>query len=205
MSAVQKVLGIPELFEAILLQLPMKSLLMAQKISKHWRATIKASKSIQKTLFLLEAQRADQASTDAYTFDCVLDCEHGEFKQVVAVNPVLCRRVPADKSSEIQAPTFEVDLKAIDYHCSDFRLLTQPVVTVDISFGYRCSWTGTQTGHTLLVEPDYELLMSLLVDECETGNTADPNMIDAGVYYFDEVEEITWVRFTVASWAGSYA
>jgi hypothetical protein len=45
--------GITELFEQVLLQLPIKDLLLnAQRVSKAWRNTVKRSTSLQRALFL---------------------------------------------------------------------------------------------------------------------------------------------------------
>lgn len=57
MASVQ-VLGTVELLEAILLQLPIKDLLLAQLISKHIENTIDGSDSIQKALFFKPADPA---------------------------------------------------------------------------------------------------------------------------------------------------
>ena len=51
-SATQRTLGITELLEAILVQLPMKDLLLAQRVNKDWQATIVTSKKLQERLFL---------------------------------------------------------------------------------------------------------------------------------------------------------
>lgn len=45
------VLAIPELFEAVLLQLPAKDLLLAQRVSKAWQEMINTSIQIQRALF----------------------------------------------------------------------------------------------------------------------------------------------------------
>lgn len=50
-----KVLHTPELFELILLQLPMKDLLLAQGISRHFKETIRGSVRLQRQLFLAPA------------------------------------------------------------------------------------------------------------------------------------------------------
>ncbi|KAK4922532.1 hypothetical protein LTR49_010232 [Elasticomyces elasticus] len=49
--ATQKVLNLPELLEAILLRLPIRDLLFAQKVCKIWKLTIDTTLSIQKALF----------------------------------------------------------------------------------------------------------------------------------------------------------
>lgn len=52
MTAVEKVLSIPELLEQILLQLPLRQLLFARKVSKTFDSTINDSPQIRKALFL---------------------------------------------------------------------------------------------------------------------------------------------------------
>ncbi|KAK4898588.1 hypothetical protein LTR27_003760 [Elasticomyces elasticus] len=49
--ATQKVLNLPELLEAILLQLPIRDLLFAQKICRTWKTTINTSPAVKKALF----------------------------------------------------------------------------------------------------------------------------------------------------------
>ena len=50
-SSTDKALGIPELFEAILLELPAKDLLLVQRVSKMWHELILESPKIQEALF----------------------------------------------------------------------------------------------------------------------------------------------------------
>ena len=47
-----KTLSIPELLEAVLLQLPAKDVLLAQRVSKRWQDVIKDSVQVQQALFL---------------------------------------------------------------------------------------------------------------------------------------------------------
>lgn len=49
--ASQRTFGIAELLEAILVQLPPEDVLLAQRVSKDWQATIKTSKELQEKLF----------------------------------------------------------------------------------------------------------------------------------------------------------
>jgi hypothetical protein len=61
MSATQKVFGVFELLEAILLNLPIKDLLFAQKISKNFNQVIKSSTPLQKALFFQPGNLEDAA------------------------------------------------------------------------------------------------------------------------------------------------
>lgn len=51
-TAAQKVFAIPELLEAVLLELPPYDLLMSQKVNKEFKATVERSSRIQQKLFL---------------------------------------------------------------------------------------------------------------------------------------------------------
>ncbi|USW56437.1 Putative F-box-like domain superfamily protein [Septoria linicola] len=54
-TSIEQVLATTELLEAILLQLPIRSVLLSQRISKTWHATITSSISLQRALFLRPA------------------------------------------------------------------------------------------------------------------------------------------------------
>lgn len=57
--AAQVVLATNELFEQILLELDMRTLLLAQRVDYRWYALINQSKSLQKKLFFIPATRQD--------------------------------------------------------------------------------------------------------------------------------------------------
>ncbi|KAK4963628.1 hypothetical protein LTR10_001257 [Elasticomyces elasticus] len=59
MAAATQVLGLPELVEIILLGLPTRDLLFAQKVCKTFKGVIDRSKSIQKALFFLPGTADD--------------------------------------------------------------------------------------------------------------------------------------------------
>ncbi|KAK3623061.1 hypothetical protein LTR56_021814 [Elasticomyces elasticus] len=59
--ATNNVLDLPELLENILLQLPMRDLLFAQKVCKTWKLTIDTTLSIQKALFFAPGMVKDIA------------------------------------------------------------------------------------------------------------------------------------------------
>ncbi|KAK5721867.1 hypothetical protein LTR15_006460 [Elasticomyces elasticus] len=58
-TAQKQALGVAEILEAILLQLPPHDLLFAQKVCKDWKHTIEASPSIQKALFFMPGTKDD--------------------------------------------------------------------------------------------------------------------------------------------------
>jgi hypothetical protein len=92
MSAQESVLALPELLESILLHLPLKDLLFAQKVSRQWQTVIATSPPIQQALFFAPGQVKD-AAVDATTIqaeDFPEDCAFPPGK--VAINPLLCNR-----------------------------------------------------------------------------------------------------------------
>ena len=50
-QAARRALGIPELLEVILYQLPLQDLLRAQSVCKHWQRVINHSKKLQRALY----------------------------------------------------------------------------------------------------------------------------------------------------------
>jgi hypothetical protein len=83
--AAQQVFDITELLEAILLELPIKDLLFAQKICRRFKAVIEDSTSLQKALFFQPGQIDDAA----------IDAKHHHFRsstEAFAVNPLLSYR-----------------------------------------------------------------------------------------------------------------
>ncbi|KAK5736213.1 hypothetical protein LTR17_007553 [Elasticomyces elasticus] len=59
MAAAQQVLGLPELVEIVLLGLPTRDLLLAQRVCKTFKDVIDRSKNIQKALFFLPGTADD--------------------------------------------------------------------------------------------------------------------------------------------------
>jgi len=84
----QRVLLVAELFEAILLQLPHRDLLLAQAVSRHWRDTILTSPRIQQKLF----------------FQPVSNTNHGP-----ELNPLLQWLLPPFFGPQINAPYATTD------------------------------------------------------------------------------------------------
>lgn len=52
-EVIEKLLGTNELLENILVRLPMKRLLLAQRVCKHWKALIDGSLRLQRALFMV--------------------------------------------------------------------------------------------------------------------------------------------------------
>lgn len=67
-SAASKVFNIPELLEAVLLDLSCKDVLITQRVSKLWKATIDGSAKLQKALCFVPVQKCkkESAALDAY-------------------------------------------------------------------------------------------------------------------------------------------
>ncbi|KAI7271244.1 hypothetical protein KC345_g7249 [Hortaea werneckii] len=88
MSARDQVLAINELLEAVLLQLPMENLFVAQQVCKHWCLLITNSDSIQKALFMRPSTTVADSAFDAIR--CTFTQSDGT-KIEVAINPNLCQ------------------------------------------------------------------------------------------------------------------
>ncbi|KAK4611646.1 hypothetical protein CLAFUW4_12938 [Fulvia fulva] len=65
MAAAAQVFAIPELFEAILLQLPLPDLLLSQSVNITFRDTIKGSVRLQRALFFRTTQPASSSAIQA--------------------------------------------------------------------------------------------------------------------------------------------
>ncbi|KXT05090.1 hypothetical protein AC578_7578 [Pseudocercospora eumusae] len=98
--AATKVFNIGELAEAILVQLPTRDLLLAQRVSKAFKHTIDTSRPIQKALFLLPGERSDPNVHDELTIDGehaastipgAMDLQSSIEHTGIAVNPLLIR------------------------------------------------------------------------------------------------------------------
>jgi len=95
--AAQRTFDVPELLEHVLLQLPIKDLLFAQKVCKHWKQTIEASPRAQQALFFRPTLLSD---------------DHGKLERGdIKVNPLISRSGPCDglEDAEIRCLT-EKDL-----------------------------------------------------------------------------------------------
>ncbi|GAB1729949.1 hypothetical protein NU195Hw_g4428t1 [Hortaea werneckii] len=122
-----KVLGIPELAETILLNLPMKDLLFAQLICKDIKNLIDSSKPIQGALFFLPGE-AKSAHFDSKHMSAPFNWLHeGEDRGFpseggVFVNPLLCRyRYLKPRYYEPSWHEFKVHQRALDAICSAAR------------------------------------------------------------------------------------
>ncbi|KAK5744950.1 hypothetical protein LTR17_001701 [Elasticomyces elasticus] len=122
--ATDNVLNLPELFENILLQLPTRDLLFAQKVCKIWKLTIDASPSVQKALFFAAGTVNDvlySSPNHKSTAQCLADGQSTnhhekapaqEYNAYIefathegyALNPLLttCRKVGPDLRSDFR-------------------------------------------------------------------------------------------------------
>lgn len=122
-SSVAKVFAIPELQEQVLIRLDMKTLLLAQRVSKQWQINIQSTTSLQKKLFLTPAthselsilnvvQTYDTTMADgsgipvdrvaikvSSTWEMGLLDENHKWNVVVALNPLLLQQLKSSNQS----------------------------------------------------------------------------------------------------------
>ncbi|KFY08403.1 hypothetical protein V492_06268 [Pseudogymnoascus sp. VKM F-4246] len=83
-SAANAVLSIPELLEAILLDVDMKTLLLSQRVNRNWASIIAASSVLQQALFFQPAQEV----SSIIPFDPT-DNHFGDHDSEIIYNPLL--------------------------------------------------------------------------------------------------------------------
>ncbi|KFY43191.1 hypothetical protein V494_02083 [Pseudogymnoascus sp. VKM F-4513 (FW-928)] len=83
-SAANAVLSIPELLEAILLDVDMKTLLLSQRVNRNWASIITASSVLQQALFFQPAQEV----SSIIPFDPT-DNHFGDHDSEIIYNPLL--------------------------------------------------------------------------------------------------------------------
>ncbi|KAI7154376.1 hypothetical protein KC349_g7713 [Hortaea werneckii] len=148
MSARDQVFAITELLEAVLLQLPMETLFLAQEVCKHWLLLIITSDPIQKVLFMRPSINAADAAIDAIC--CTHTLSDGR-KIQVDINPNLCRGktyYPSSKSKSSPPPppcprTFTFHEAAIysrnrDWLYPDTMYVTSPPIPLTLFISYDC-------------------------------------------------------------------
>ncbi|KAK3648590.1 hypothetical protein LTR56_007416 [Elasticomyces elasticus] len=128
MAAAAQVLGLPELLEAILIGLPTKDLLFAQKVCSFWEQTIQSSKSIRKALFLVPGDVND------VNLDCNL--EHDLIRvhrTYFAMNPLLFDSGKTTQERLVFRDTIALQGERHDWSCARMLTAQPPCVT-----GARC-------------------------------------------------------------------
>ncbi|KAK5736210.1 hypothetical protein LTR17_007550 [Elasticomyces elasticus] len=115
MAAAQQVLNLPDLLEPILLSLPMRDLLFAQKVCKTWKAMIDDCSSLQKALFFIPGKFSDINLEAGYQDD-------DRFKHI-APNPLLFPSIVHRKSGLLLKPKL---LHAEAHGSCSRMLITQP-------------------------------------------------------------------------------
>ncbi|KAK4888981.1 hypothetical protein LTR27_012202 [Elasticomyces elasticus] len=71
MSSTARVLGLPELLENTLLQLPTRDLLFAQKVCASWKTAIASSPSLQRALFFRPGSAKDiYQDSEVHIYEC---------------------------------------------------------------------------------------------------------------------------------------
>ena len=153
-----KVLGIPELAETILLNLPMKDLLFAQLICKDIKNLIDSSKPIQGALFFLPGE-AKSAHFDSKHMSAPFNWLHeGEDRGFpseggVFVNPLLCRyRYLKPRYYEPSWHEFKVHQRALDAICSAARRAERDDSIKSSRHARRCISHSLQSRLTLTVQ-----------------------------------------------------
>jgi len=195
----EKVFAVTEQLEAVLLQLPMKDLLFAQKVCKRWQTVIRASDPVQKALFLKPGVAAD-APKDAITSLTPLmrDVPTGG----IAINPLFSTNV-TDTWSSIQEKGRKFDiapsaLKAGHGNESCFEMhLTQPSIKLHAEFEYECTYTGYHSSITKVEEGGTLLNLIQRMDEAPRGTecgeeTNGGDNIDA----LDELDTYEWAELS---------
>ncbi|KAK5726350.1 hypothetical protein LTR17_012781 [Elasticomyces elasticus] len=124
--AANKALQLPELVEPILLRLPTRDLLFAQKVCTTWKATIDTSHAIQKALFFMAGVIDDvDLNSNSQSALLELDSEHVAINALLINTSVVGRKDPFLLA--LQKPN------TTSGSCSRM-FLTQPPVTTRISF-----------------------------------------------------------------------
>jgi hypothetical protein len=150
-------LDIIELLEAVLLKLPLKDLIFAQKICKHFKRVIETSASLQKALFF-QLGTIEDAAVDA----CLFEFEPRGVCRVkfnkMALNTLLCKPYssPGYGEDNLRLYHFLVDPKATaatrkkygkSWTPSYRRMyLSQPPVSGDVDFELEAVPGGGQDG-----------------------------------------------------------
>lgn len=142
-----KVFGITELLENILMRLPTKDLLFAQKVCKQWQHVIASSTPIQKALFFAPGTVINTALDAVRSCKPLFDAEWytgwatdalrkegltGWFPETgVAINPLLCDYEPFRPPTNGRGGTFTFATSAIKAAASGScykMLITQPSI-----------------------------------------------------------------------------
>ncbi|KAK5686550.1 hypothetical protein LTS10_002670 [Elasticomyces elasticus] len=130
-TAQEQGLGVAEILEAILLQLPPHDLLFAQKVCKDWKQAIEASPSIQKALFFMPGTK-DDVHPGYVTANCLLKSFNTD--EAVAPNPFLMVYNKFNAGSWIATHRTRVSLLHVSEEASCHRMfITQPPTKTSIT------------------------------------------------------------------------
>ncbi|KAK5681767.1 hypothetical protein LTS10_006300 [Elasticomyces elasticus] len=120
MAAAAQVLELPELLEAILVGLPTKDLLFAQKVCGFWKRTIETSTSIQKALYLVPGNACDVNGDYNNYYSLIYPDE-----LQMALNPLLFDRRPNNPNIWGFPVSMMRDLEHHSWSCARM-FITQP-------------------------------------------------------------------------------
>ncbi|KAK3636507.1 hypothetical protein LTR56_014133 [Elasticomyces elasticus] len=128
-TAQEQALGLAELLETILLQLPPRNLLFAQKVCKDWKQAMEASPSIQKALFFIPGTKHDVHPA------CNTALEHILARETFATNPFLMSHGYFNERPPYKSHRLRYDLLPIREEASCLRMfLTQPPTDTSTMF-----------------------------------------------------------------------
>lgn len=138
MSAVAKVFTTVEMLEAVLLELPMKDLLRAQQVRKHWKQVMTGSIAIQRALFMRPGIAAE-AAVDSFRFSYTKDDgTTGTF----AINPWVCVYKDDRIRQNRQGMGFSIIRCAEGWHTYSSGLshmsITQPPLKLVMYISHKC-------------------------------------------------------------------
>jgi hypothetical protein len=109
-SARDTVFALPELFEAILLELPWKDILKVTPICQHWNTTIKKSPQIRKKLHA--PTKSANAAKPAWALEAVLSLPAPVYSHHIKLNPYL--NVPTLSQSITSARLANKPMQGVD-------------------------------------------------------------------------------------------
>ena len=141
-SAMERTLAITELRENIISHLPPKDVLLAQRVSKTWQATIKGSLMLQRALGFVPNGSTDTSSSGLHVdFDSIKSTSHSEGLTAVqffeasqqagaiTINPLLYALCKAASHNCFEPPKAELRTVLKDTESSWNKiLLTQPPI-----------------------------------------------------------------------------
>ncbi|KAK5684570.1 hypothetical protein LTS10_004442 [Elasticomyces elasticus] len=132
MAFTAQVVNLPELLEAILLELPTRDLLLAQRVCTNWRTAITTSPNLQKMLFFKPGAANDTRPTLRVYVDQT--AIHGA--DAVATNQLLICNLPGLRPSENSPVVRRNVLEAWSDSSCHRMFITKPPMALTVRFDY---------------------------------------------------------------------